>query len=322
MSAAPGGSRDIDVLVVGDINPDVVVSDPDPRPRFGQSERTVEGIRLTIGGSATIAACAAARLGLRVALVGAVGDDALGRLVLEMIGARGVDVSGCRVVAGLPTGTSVILAGGGDRAILTAIGAIGELRATDVPEALVVRARHVHAGSFFLQPGLAAGLPELFRAARAAGASTSLDPNHDPADAWDGGFAAAAAETDVLLPNAVEATALGRADDPILAARGLGARTVAVKLGAEGAIGIGPSGEVVHVGAPVVEAIDAIGAGDAFDAGFIAGLLDGRDLEGCLRLAVASGALSTRAIGGVDGQATWDEAEALARFLARPLATR
>jgi sugar/nucleoside kinase (ribokinase family) len=315
VSAARGGARDIDVLVVGDINPDVVVSDPDPRPVFGQSERTVEAVRLTIGGSATIAACAAARLGLRVALVGAVGDDVLGRLVLELVRARGVDVSACRLVAGKPTGASVILAGGGDRATLTATGAIGELHATDVPHGLVARARHVHVGSYFLQPALAAGLSGLFRAARADGTSTSLDPNHDPAGAWDGGFAGVAAETDVLLPNAAEARALAREDDPVVAARRLGARSVAVKLGADGAIGIGPSGEVVHVGAPAVEPVDAIGAGDAFDAGFIAGLLDGRGLEGCLRLAVASGALSTRAVGGVDGQATREEAEALARPL-------
>ena len=316
MSAAPGGSRDLDVLVIGDVNPDIIVSDPDPRPVFGQAERTVDAIRLTIGGSATIAACAAARLGLRVGLVGAVGDDVLGRLMLDLVAARGVDVSACRVVAAVPTGASVILAGGGDRAILTATAAIGELRATDVPAALLERTRHVHVGSYFLQPGLAAGLPALFRAARAAGASTSLDPNHDPALAWDGGFAAAVAETDVLLPNAAEAMALARQDDPVLAARRLGARSVAVKLGADGAVGIGPSGDVVRVAAPVVDVVDAVGAGDAFDAGFIAGWLDGRDLEGCLRLAVASGALSTRAAGGVDGQPTREEAEALARPLA------
>jgi sugar/nucleoside kinase (ribokinase family) len=315
VTARAGGSRDIDVLVIGDVNPDIVVRDPDPRPVFGQAERVVEGIAFTIGGSATIAACAAARLGLRVALVGAVGDDALGRLVLEMVAARGVDVSACRIVEGVATGATVVLAGGGDRAILTATGAIGELRATDVPEALLARARHVHVGSYFLQPALAAGLPSLLRAARAGGATTSLDPNFDPSGTWDGGFAAAAAQSDVLLPNLAEAQALAHEDDPVRAAGRLGAASVALKLGADGALAVGASGEVVRVPAPAVDPVDTVGAGDAFDAGFIAAMLDGRDLEACLRLAVACGALSTRAAGGVDGQPTREEAEALARPL-------
>ena len=123
---APGTSsqRDIDLLVVGEINPDVVVSDPDPTPVFGQAERFVEAIRLSIGSSSAITACGAARLGLRVAMVGVVGDDALGRYMLEALADRGVNVAACRVDAGRPTGASVILGNGEDRAILTATGTI------------------------------------------------------------------------------------------------------------------------------------------------------------------------------------------------------
>ena len=327
MTARPVGSRDLDVLVVGDVNPDVVVSDPDPRPVFGQAERVVEAIGLTIGGSATIAACAAARLGLRVALAGAVGDDAMGRLVLEMVAARGVDVSACRVVEGVATGATVVLAGGGDRAILTATGAIAELRATDVPSALLAQARHVHVGSFFLQPALAAGVPSLFRAARAGGATTSLDPNFDPSETWNGGIAAALAETDIVLPNAVEAIALAGADavdlhgipnavEAAVAISGRGARrVVAAKLGEDGAVGVDVDGQVIAVMAPRVEPADTIGAGDAFDAGFIAGWLEGHDIVASLQLAVACGALSTRGRGGVDGQPSREEAERLAPSL-------
>src|SRR5262245_10644863 len=167
-------SAGVDLLVVGEVNPDVVVWDPDPRPVFGQAERFVEGVRLTIGSSSAITACGAARLGLRVALVGVVGDDALGRFMLEALASRGVDVSACRVASGRPAGASVILGNGADRAILTATGTIGDVRAADVPPALLAGARHVHVGSYFLQPALAAEVPALFRAARAAGATTSL----------------------------------------------------------------------------------------------------------------------------------------------------
>ena len=236
-------SRDIDLLVVGEVNPDVVVWDPDPRPVFGQAERFVEGIRLTIGSSSAITACGAARLGLAVSLVGVVGDDALGRFTLDALADRGVDVSACRVAPGRATGASVILGNGTDRAILTAMGTIADVRAADVPAALLARARHVHVGSYFLQPGLAAEVPALFRAARAAGATTSLDPNWDPSGTWDGGFRAAAAEADVLLPNAAECRALAGVEDLEAAALALASvdgvprRTVAVKDGSDGRAG-------------------------------------------------------------------------------------
>jgi sugar/nucleoside kinase (ribokinase family) len=306
--------RDIDLLVVGEINADIVVTDPDPVPVFGQAERLVDGIRLTIGSSSAITACGAARLGLRVAMVGVVGDDALGRFTLDALAARGVDVSACRVAPGRPTGASVVLGNGTDRAILTAVGTIPDTRASDVPAALLGRARHVHVGSFFLQPGLAADLPALFRAARDVGATTSLDPNWDPSGAWDGGFAAALAATDIVLPNAEEAGRLTGAADVEAAARSLAGedRTAVVKLGAEGAIAVA-GGAVARAAGRPTDAVDTTGAGDSFDAGFLAARLDGRPVDDALAFAVACGSLSTRAAGGTDGQATRDEVEAWLR---------
>ncbi len=312
-------ARDIDLLVVGEVNPDVVVWDRDPRPVFGQAEQFVEGIRLTIGSSSAITACGAARLGLAVSLVGVVGDDALGRYTLEALTDRGVDVSACRVAEGRATGASVILGNGTDRAILTAMGTIADVRAADVPAWLLARARHVHVGSFFLQPELAAEVPALFRAAHAAGATTSLDPNWDPSGAWDGGFRAAAAETDVLLPNAAECRALAGVEDLEAAARALGSvdgapgRTVAVKRGSDGGLVVGADGAAARASATPADAVDTTGAGDSFNAGFLAAWLDGQPLEDALRLAVACGSLSTRAAGGTDAQPTRTEAVAAMR---------
>jgi sugar/nucleoside kinase (ribokinase family) len=307
--------RDLDLLVVGELNADIVVTDPDPVPVFGQAERLVGDVRLTLGSSSAITACGAARLGLRVAMVGVVGDDPLGRFVLEALIARGVDTSGCRVATGRPTGASVILGNGTDRAILTALGTIADTRATDVPDALLDRARHVHVGSLFLQPGLAADVPALFRAARAGGATTSLDPNWDPSGGWDGGFAGALAESDLVLPNAGEALRLSGAADAETAARTLAgdARIAVVELGADGALAVDRGGPVARVAARPVDAVDTTGAGDSFDAGFLAARLEGRPVDDALAYAVACGSLSTRAPGGTDGQATADEVEAWLR---------
>src|SRR5664279_1288608 len=109
--------RDLDILVVGEINPDVIVRAADPTPAFGQVERFVDSIDLVIGSSSAIFACGAARLGLRTAFVGVVGDDPMGRFMLDAMRARGVDVAGCRVDREVPTGASVILTSGSERAL-------------------------------------------------------------------------------------------------------------------------------------------------------------------------------------------------------------
>ena len=85
------------LLVVGEINPDIVISDPDPVPAFGEVERVVGSVRMTVGSSSAIFACGAARLGLRVAFVGVVGGDAFGRFMLDAMAGAGVDVSACAV---------------------------------------------------------------------------------------------------------------------------------------------------------------------------------------------------------------------------------
>jgi sugar/nucleoside kinase (ribokinase family) len=319
---AEAGARTWDVLVLGDVNPDILVIDPDPHPVFGQVERIVQAIRMTVGGSSAITACALARLGLRVLQAGVVGDDALGRAMLDALRERGVDTSACVVDAALPTGVTVILGHAADRAILTATGTIDRLRAEDVPAALLRAVRHVHAGSTGIQPRLRAGLPVLFEEARASGASTSFDANWDPDERWEG-IDRLLATVDIYFPNAEEARRIGGDDDPLAAARGIVRRadaagrdpelpplTVALKLGAEG--GLVVRGEAaLRVPVPDTRVIDTTGAGDAFDAGFIAGTLGARPLAEVLALAVACGSLSTRAIGGVDGQATLAEAEAL-----------
>ncbi|NVI91605.1 carbohydrate kinase family protein [Actinomadura sp. BRA 177] len=302
-----------DLLVVGDANPDVVLVDAPRRPAFGQREELVRHGELALGGSAAIMACGAARLGLRTAFAGRVGDDAAGRFVLDALTRRGVDVSACTVDPSRPTGLTVILNEGGDRAILTALGTLPEMTAEDVPATVLEGVRHVHAASYFLQPGLAAGLPGLFAAARAAGATTSLDTNDDPSGRWDG-LDAVLAMTDVLLPNEAEARAIAGTDDLAEAARMLASRgpLPVIKCGAAGALAW--DGEPVRAAPMPAEPLDTVGAGDSFDAGLLAGRLRGLGLPDSLAVAAAAGALSTRAYGGTAAQPTWKEAAAAARL--------
>jgi sugar/nucleoside kinase (ribokinase family) len=289
----------IDLLVVGDCNPDLLLVGGDPVPEFGQREQLVDRAVLTIGGSASITACGAARLGLSTALVAAVGRDHFGSHVLDEVAARGVDVSACPRRDGDPTGITVVLARGDDRAILTSIGAIAALTAADVDGDLLRSARHLHIASYFLLHGLHPGLPDLVSTARAAGVTVSLDPQDDPAGRWESGLPELVRNVDLLFVNERESAAIDTSGCPL----------VVTKRGPRGALARTPQGEVDHPAVPVAM-VDATGAGDSFDAGFLTAWLDGRPVADALALACACGALSTRTPGGTDAQPTLDEAMA------------
>jgi sugar/nucleoside kinase (ribokinase family)/fructoselysine-6-P-deglycase FrlB-like protein len=307
--------RDFDLLVVGELNPDVIVRGGDVVPAFGQAEQLVDAADLVLGASGAIVACGAARLGLRVAYAGLVGDDRMGAFVLEGLAAAGVDTALVQRRSGERTGLGVhLVRDDGDRAMLTFPGLIAALRAGDVPAAALAAARHVHVASPFLQAALRPELAALLAAARAAGATTSLDPNWDPA----GDFALddVLPHLDVLLPNAEELRRVARCDDVEEGARRIaaGGPAVAVKLGADGAL-LCDGDRVVRVGAPPPAAVvDAIGAGDTFDAGFLVGWLGGSPRD-ALALGCAAATLSLRAAGGTGGQPERAEAAALAAEL-------
>lgn len=300
--------KEFDVLVVGELNVDLILTG-DVTPAFGQAEKLVEDATLTLGSSSAIFACGAARLGLRVAFIGKVGDDDFGRVVLRSLQERGVDTSGVVVDSTIKTGLSVILSRPDDRAILTHLGSIAALRYGEIDRTLLPRARHLHLGSYYLLDALLPDIPNLFEAAHAEGLTTSLDTNYDPTEAWNGGLADVLAHTDLFIPNETELHAIAREPDLHIALAKLAQHCplIAVKLGPEGAIG--RQGETVARGEPLtVEVVDTTGAGDSFDAGFVYGCLAGWELPRALRLGCVCGSLSTRAAGGITAQATLAEA--------------
>ena len=313
-SADPRGgyqNTDFDIIVIGDCNPDIVFRGDDVRPEFGQHEKLVPDAALVIGGSGSITACACARLGLRTRFIGATGNDLFGRYMLEQLRDWGVDTTLCPVLDDLGTGFSVVLSEGADRAILTHTGTIDGLRLEMLPLGELVRAPHVHIGSYFLQPGLAAQLPELTRDLRANGVTVSVDPNWDPTENWDNGLLSLLGSVDIFLPNAAEARALSGLAGTAAAALQLGqnGNLVVVKDGAEGCIAA-QHGAISSRPGFEVNCVDTTGAGDAFDAGFLRGWLDGLPLPDCLTYGCSAGALSTRSIGATGALATLEELKA------------
>ena len=310
---------DLDLLVIGDCNPDVLALGVDVTPDFGQREKLVGSISLVVGGSAAITAVAAARLGLRVALAAVVGTDPAGEFMLGQLAAEGVDTAAIVTSPSAATGMSIALSHGSDRAILTATGVMTSLTADDIPRSLLGRVRHFHVSSYFLlEHSLGPGLAELFDFAHGCGATTSLDTNWDPAGGWGGEqLRGVLANTDVLLPNEEEAKLLSgqpTVPDALRVLRAAGPK-VAVKLGSRGAVCMdNAEPHWIHPPSGLAgEFVDATGAGDCFNAGLIAGLLDGMCLRDAAGLGCATGSASTRGAGGTAAAPDLAAALALAK---------
>ncbi len=300
-----------DLVVIGDFNADLVLSG-NVDPEFGQVEKLVSSADLTIGSSSGIFACGAARLGLRVACISIVGADPFGDFMRTSIARRGVDVRGVRVDPGVRTGLSVILSRTSDRAILTYMGSIPLLTYAAIDLELLGQARHLHLASYYLLDRLRPDVPRLFAEAHRRGLSVSLDTNYDPLLEWDGGIRAALGEADLFFPNETELLAISRQAslrDGMQSIATLGPGVI-VKRGAAGAAGLWQN-EYREANSIPVQIADTVGAGDSFDAGFLAGYLRPEkdwDFETCLKLGCICGALSMRKPGGTEAQPTLDEA--------------
>jgi sugar/nucleoside kinase (ribokinase family) len=303
-----------DILTFGDMCVDLTVTGEDVIPHFDQVEKLVGDYELEMGGSCNIFACQAARLGMRVGVVGRVGDDDFGRLVVRRLAECGVDVQHVSVDSSLKTGLGIALCQGNDRAILTYLGSINAVFPGDISDDLLRSARHVHHGSYFLHTHLLPAIPEIFRRARTLGLSTSLDTNWDPEEKWNGTLPDCLPLADVFLPNEQEALYISRTssiDEALRFFQGLGVAITAVKQDEKGAL-VDARGERHVCVLPPVTGGNSIGAGDSFDAGFLAGWLRGLPLDQCLQIACQCGREVAATVGSLSNQPNWATAIHLA----------
>jgi sugar/nucleoside kinase (ribokinase family) len=288
-----------DVMVVGELNLDLILYGlPEELPL--ERELLADGLKLTLGSSSAIVAHNLAVLGARVGFTSIVGDDPLGQIALERISAAGVDASHVQKVSGRSTALTVILNHSSRRHIFTYPGTMFDLRFEDLDMDFLTSARHFHMSSFFLHRGLRPQMVDLFRRLKASGLSISLDTNDDPEDRWQG-VDVVLPFVDVLLPNEREAKKLTGKHDLKDAVDELAKRVpaVAVKLGRRGALARRGSEEFGAAAVPV-DAVDPVGAGDSFDAGFLFQFLHGAHLSTCLEYGNLAGALSTSQPGGTE----------------------
>ena len=300
-------------LVIGDLNVDIIISGMAEFPELGR-EITCEDIRTVMGGSASIFACRLARLGARVDIFGKVGKDLHGEIVLDTLRSNGVGVEKVIIDESVKTGVTVSLTFPKDKALITFLGSMGALEASDVTPELFSGYDHLHISSIYFQPRLLGFFAEIFGEAKRQGLTTSLDTQNDPLGKyekiWD-----ILARTDIFLPNEREAEGITNSSslDDALERLSSKVQTVAIKCGSCGAIGKS-GGRTAVVEAFRINPVDTTGAGDSFDAGFIYYFLcRNKDLEASIRFANAVGALSCLYIGGAGGTITEDDALGLVR---------
>jgi sugar/nucleoside kinase (ribokinase family) len=304
-----------EVLCAGIIVADHVCTPISHLPAAGELVMA-DGMLLSIGGCAANTAVDLAKMEVDVAIAARVGADVFGRLVTDNLREARVDSSCLKTSATLETSQTLIVnVQGQDRRFIHTSGANREFSAADIPLAMLDRVKVLYVGGYLALPGLTqTDLAALFAAARARSVKTVLDIVI-PGKADLSQFDRLLPQVDVFLPNQQEAEIITGIHDPLKQAevfQQLGAGTTIITAGGGGAVLVKRDLRL-RAGVFTMPVVDASGSGDAFDAGFIHGLLRGLSPEDCLRVASALGASCVRAIGTTPGVFTRAECEAFLR---------
>ncbi len=292
-------AKQFDVIVVGELNVDLILNDIESFPEMGK-EKIAGRMNLTLGSSSAIFASNLSSLGAKVAFLGKIGKDSFADLVLSSLEQKRVDTSMIIQDPDLATGATIVLNYGEDRAMVTHPGAMDFLGLDDITDELLERGAHLHFSSCFLQPKIKPDLAELFARAKNRGLTTSFDAQWDPAEKWDIDLKGILANVDVFLPNEVEAKFLSGENnvDAALAKLSDMGKTVVVKRGQRGSLSR-CGDETFEAEAFLNErVVDAIGAGDSFNAGFIYKFIQGKPVKECQIFGNITGAVNTTQSGG------------------------
>ena len=312
---ASASARPKRLVVFGEFYLDLIFYDLPDLPRLGEEVKTHRFAELPGGGLATTALVAAS-LGTPTSVVTRIGQDARLSPAWQRLAKSSVSVEACEFSQKFPTARTVCAAYEGDRMMITH-DAINErlemLFGLSTVQKQLRTSKHLHLACA-LWP-LRTWLP-LMRRFRSLGLSISGDIGWNPAMFRSRDLPSLLGELEVLFPNEAEARALTGETSFERALRKLArwVRVPVIKLGRAGSVAM-QSGKVVRAKSIRVRAIDATGAGDAFNGGFLHGYIEGWPLEDCLRAGNVCGALATTAAGGSSVIPTKKKLKQLMRLL-------
>ena len=300
--------KKFDVIVVGELNVDLILNKIKGFPEIGK-EKLADEMTLTLGSSSAIFASNLSALGAKVAFLGKIGKDSFGNLVVDSLREKGVNTDLIIRDGELNTGATIVLNYDEDRAMITHPGAMDYLTLDDITQNKLEKAKHLHFSSYFLQPGLQKDVGSMFKLAKELGLTTSFDAQWDPAEKWQMDIENILPFVDVFFPNRQEIlhlTGKTNLNEAIESLNGY-INVVVVKMGNEGSY-CWNKGEGIHLPAFKNEqVVDAIGAGDSFDAGFIFKFINGHSIKECQRFGNLMGAVNTTAAGGTTAFTNYEE---------------
>ena len=291
----------MDVLSLGIYVVDVLGRPIDQFPEKGKLALFDE-LEIHTGGCANNTALALARLGISVGAMGKVGTDTFGDLVLQTLSDNGVDVVGMRQDTGVRTSfTFVAIASDGERTFYHYIGANGTLCEADLDWDLIKNTKILHIAGALVMPSFdGTPMANVLREAKAQGITTSLDTVYDATGKWMETLEPCLQHVDIFMPSILEARHLTGLSECREIAQFLRHNydidTIAIKMGENGSYVSTPETEL-SVPAYPVNVVDGTGAGDAYVAGFLAGIIMGWDLKATAELASATGAACVTAMG-------------------------
>ena len=296
------------ILVVGELNVDLILNGINGFPAIGR-EIVADTMDFTLGSSSAILASNIKAMGVETSFCGMIGEDQFGSFIIEELRRKGVnDEHVCKSKL-YKTGITVVMNYDQDRANVTHCGAMNALKIQHIPLEKLKEFNHLHISSFFLQQGLKGDIPLIFRKAKDAGLSTSLDLQFDPDEKWDFDYKDCLPFVDIFLPNEAEVLAITgqtRVEDAIAKIKPY-ANYIALKLGEKGSRLFYDDEEIFQPPFLNKQFQDAIGAGDSFNAGFIQKFLEGASMKECLRNGNLMGSLNTTRAGGTAAFPSIDE---------------
>lgn len=293
--------KKFDVIAIGELNVDLILNRIDGQPEVGK-EKFAKDMLLTLGSSTAIFAANVAALGARTGFVGMIGCDVFGEVVKRSLQEKGVDTQFLIESPECATGATIVMNYDEDRANITYQGAMEVMRFSDIDKQAFALTRHIHLSSLFMQQGLMSQIGELLRYAREQGVTVSLDTQWDPSERWELDYKELLPLVDIFMPNEKELMALthrATLDEAITEITPYLGCAAIVKCGSRGSVLVKRDGTKTLVSACLNHnVVDAIGAGDSFNAGFIRRFVQGRPLEECQLLGNLTGAINTTAAGG------------------------
>jgi sugar/nucleoside kinase (ribokinase family) len=291
--------KGFDVAVIGELNIDFILNQIDSFPVIGK-EILSRQMNVTLGSSSAIFASNLSCLNTKVAFIGKIGKDSFGELVISTLKSNGVNTDAIAQKDHLQTGATVVLNYGEDRAMITHPGAMEDLTFEDIDWQTIADSRHLHLSSYFIQKGLRNDIGRVFQRAKALGLTTSLDPQWDPSETWEMDLEGILPYVDIFMPNKKELLNLTGQTTLLQAIEHLRpfANAIVVKLGNEGSALFADGTSVFQPAFLNEEVVDAIGAGDSFNAGFIYKFIGGNPPAECQHFGNMIGAYSTTAAGG------------------------